>query len=56
MDKKNIAFYVKKHIASQAVCYNFPLVRDKLIGSPAFVSLVGSLHSHAPVAPFTNMV
>ena len=26
---KDIAFYVQKHIAHQAVSYNFPLVRDK---------------------------
>ena len=37
---KNIAFYVQKHIVHQAVCYNFPLVRDKPPGAPAFVRFV----------------
>ena len=25
---KDIVFYVKKHVANRAVCYNFPLVRE----------------------------
>ena len=29
-----------KDIAHRAVCYNFPLVRDKPLGAPAFVILV----------------
>ena len=32
--------YVQKHIAHRAVCFNFPLVRDKPLGAPAFVKLV----------------
>ena len=32
--------YAQNHIARRAVCYDFPLVRDKLIGAPAFVKLV----------------
>ena len=31
---KDIAFYVQKPIAHRTVCYNFPLVRDKLLGAP----------------------
>ena len=34
---KYIAFYVKKHRAPPAACYNFPLVRDKPLGAPAYV-------------------
>ena len=37
---KDLAFYVQKHIASWAVCNNFPLVRDKPLGVPVFVRLV----------------
>ena len=37
---KDIAFYVKKHITTRAVCYSFPVVRDKPLGAPAFVRLV----------------
>ena len=37
---KHITFYVQKHIASLAMCYNPPLVRDKSIGAPVFVKLV----------------
>ena len=29
-----------KHIAHLTVCYNFPLVRDKPLGAPAFVKLL----------------
>ena len=28
----DIGFYVQKHIALRAVCYNFPLVREKPLG------------------------
>ena len=35
---KHVTFYV--HIASLAMCYSPPLVRDKLLGAPAFVKLV----------------
>ena len=37
---KDIAFFVKKHIAHRAVCYNFPLVRDKPLGAPAYGRVV----------------
>ena len=37
---KDIAFYVQKHITPRAVCYNFPLARDKLLGVPALLRLV----------------
>ena len=37
---KYIAFYVKKQMAHHAVCYNFPLVRDRQLGMPAFMRLV----------------
>ena len=35
-------YYVlcSKHIAPQAMCYDPPLVRDKLLGEPAFVKLL----------------
>ena len=35
---KHVTFYV--HIASLAMCYSPPLVRDKLLGASAFVKLV----------------
>ena len=41
---KGIAFYVQKHIAPHVVYYNFPVVRDKLLGAPASVRLVYSNH------------
>ena len=31
---KDIAFYVQKHITPRAVCYDFPLVSYKPLGSP----------------------
>ena len=34
---KHVTFYV--HIASLAMCYSPPLVRDKLLGASAFVKL-----------------
>ena len=37
---KDIAFYVQKHITHRTVYFNFPLVRDKPLGAPAFVRLV----------------
>ena len=37
---KNITFYVQKHTAVLALCYNPALVRDKLLGVPASVELV----------------
>ena len=37
---KHITFYVPKHIASLAMCYNLPPVRDKSLGAPASVELV----------------
>ena len=37
---KDIAFYVQKHTAPRAVCYNYPLVRDKPLGTPAYVRVV----------------
>ena len=37
---KDIAFYVKKQIAPRAVCYNYPLVYDKPLGTPAYVRVV----------------
>ena len=37
---KDIAFYVKKHLAPRAVCYDFPLVRDKTLWPPAYVRVV----------------
>ena len=42
---KDVAFYIQKHIALLAVCYNFPLVRDKPLGVSAFVRLVYCLTS-----------
>ena len=39
---KYITFYVQKHIAPLAMCYNPPRVRDKPLGAPAFVKLVYS--------------
>ena len=46
---KYIAFCVKKkHIAHKTVCYNFPLVHDKPLGTPAFVKLVYSFQSSRP--------
>ena len=35
-----ITFYVKKHRAVLAMCYNPALVRDKALGAPASVKLV----------------
>ena len=37
---KHITFYVQKHIAALAMCYNPALVRDKQLGAPASVKLV----------------
>ena len=37
---KDFAFDVKKHIAHRAVCYNLPLVHNKLLGVPAHVRLI----------------
>ena len=37
---KHITFYVQKQIAPLAMCYNPPLVRDKLLGAPASANLV----------------
>ena len=37
---KDIAFYVQKQIAHWAVCYNYPLVRDKPIGTAAYVRVI----------------
>ena len=37
---KYITFYVKKHIATLAMCYNPSLVRGKPLGACAFVKLV----------------
>ena len=37
---KYITSYVRKHIASLAMCYNPPLVRDTVLGAPEFVELV----------------
>ena len=37
MDLKNIMFYVAKHIAALAVCYDPALVRDKPLGAHASV-------------------
>ena len=37
---KNVAFYVQKHIAPWAICYNRLLVRDMPLEVPAFVRLV----------------
>ena len=37
---KYITFYVQKHIAPLAMCYNLPLVRDKPLAAPIFVRLV----------------
>ena len=39
---KYVAFYVQKHIAPQAVCYNFMLVHDKPQGAPAYGRVVYS--------------
>ena len=36
----DIAFYVQKHIAHWAICYNFLLVQNKPLGVPTFVRLV----------------
>ena len=44
---KLIIFYVQKHIAALEMCHNQPLVRDKLLGAPAFVKLVYSQHFFA---------
>ena len=38
--KNIILLYVKKHMAPRALCYNFPLVRDKPLGAPAFARLI----------------
>ena len=40
MDYDYITFYVQKHIAPLAKCYNPPLVRDKPLGVPAIVNLI----------------
>ena len=47
---KDIAYYVHKRIVPRAVCYNFPLVRDKPLGAPAFVRRVYffSFHLNRP--------
>ena len=37
---KYIAFYVQKHIAPLAMCYNPRLVHDKPLGAPAFAKLI----------------
>ena len=37
---KHFTFYVKKYIATLAMCYNSSLVRNKPLGAPAFVKLV----------------
>ena len=37
---KHITFYVQNHRAPQAMCYNPLLVRDKMLGVPAFVKLI----------------
>ena len=37
---KDIALYVQKHMKLRAVCQNFPLLRDKLLGAPASVRRV----------------
>ena len=37
---KYIVFYVQKHIAPQAVCYNSLLVCDNKLGAPAHVRVV----------------
>ena len=37
---KRITFYVKKHIAALAMCFNPGPVREKLLGAPASVNLV----------------
>ena len=37
---KHIKFYVQKHIAILAMCYNPALVRDKPLGAPASVKQV----------------
>ena len=36
---KYIMFYIQKHIAPLAMCYNPPLVRDKPLGAPTLVKL-----------------
>ena len=44
---KDIAHYVYKRIyVPLAVCYNFPLIRDKPLGASAFMRLVYSLSFH----------
>ena len=43
---KYITFYVEKHIAPFTICYNQPLVRDKLLGASAFVKLVYLNRAH----------
>ena len=35
----DIAFHIKKHRALRAICFNFPLVRDKPLEAPAFMIL-----------------
>ena len=37
---KHILFYIEKHPAHRAVCYNFLFVRDKPLGAPTFVKIV----------------
>ena len=39
---KDFSFYVQKHIAPRAVCYNFPVIRDNPLRVPAFAKLVYS--------------
>ena len=41
---KDIVFMLKKLKTPRAVCYNFELARDKLLGVPAFVRLVYCQH------------
>ena len=44
---KCIMFYVKKHTAPPAMCYDPPLVRDKPLRLPAFVKLVYLIQQNA---------
>ena len=37
---ENIAFYIQKHIAPRAACHDFPLVIDKPLGAPTFVTII----------------
>ena len=43
---KYITFYVEKHIAHLAMCYNPMLVRDKPLEAPKFVKLVYIIPGH----------